>query len=235
VWSTLARVVNYLPESTSYYSPIKRTRRFVSGAALPPALAYLDFIRLFDGALSSKLCSDFGDYANQHFLKVCGREQVQLADLLRVNMATYLPDDLLIKNDRSSMATSLETRAPFLDHWLVEMVSTIPLNLKLKGSTTKYILKQIALDLLPPEIVNRPKHGFGVPLSAWLRKDASAVRETLLSREARQRGLFDIAAVETLINEHVSGRRDHGQRLWSLLSLEWWHRLFIDTPAPRRP
>lgn len=205
------------------------------GAALPPALAYFDFIRLFDAASASSLHADGDDFANRDFITVCGGEQVGLADLLHINMRTYLPDDLLIKTDRSSMAASLETRAPLLDHWLVEMASTIPLNLKLKGSTTKYILKQIARDLLPAEIVSRPKHGFGVPLGAWLRRDASAVRETLLSREARQRGLFKTQAVEALIDDHVSGRRDHGQRLWSLLTLEWWYRLYMDTPTPRRP
>ncbi|MCC6801521.1 MAG: asparagine synthase (glutamine-hydrolyzing) [Anaerolineae bacterium] len=235
VWGALAWLSRTLPESTSYYSPVKRARRFASGAALPPALAYFDFIRLFDNAWASSLYPESNNFANEQFVTVCGGEQVGLADLLHINMRTYLPDDLLIKTDRSSMATSLETRAPLLDHWLVEMVSTIPLNLKLKGSTTKYILKQIARDLLPAEIVNRPKHGFGVPLGAWLRKDASAVRETLLSREARQRGLFHTRAVEALIDEHVSGRRDHGQRLWSLLTLEWWYRLYMDTPTPRRP
>lgn len=235
VWSTLAQVSSRLPESTAYYNPIKRARRFASGAALPPALAYFDFIRLFDDALTTRLYPDAGRYANDHFVAACGGEQVNLAELLHINMRTYLPDDLLIKTDRSSMATSLETRAPLLDHWLVEMVATIPLNLKLKGVTTKYILKQVAGNLLPAEIVHRQKHGFGVPLGAWLRKDASAVRETLLSREARERGLFKQQAVETLIDEHVSGRRDHGQRLWSLLTLEWWHRLYIDPPAPRRP
>jgi len=155
--------------------------------------------------------------------------------LLRLNMRTYLPDDLLIKTDRSSMAVSLETRAPFLDHWLVEMAATIPLNLKLHGSTTKYILKQIAGGLLPEDIIHRPKHGFGVPLGAWLRKDAAQVRETLLSPEALGRGLFERAALERLIADHVSGRHDHGQRLWSLLTLEWWHRLYIDPPVLRRP
>jgi asparagine synthase (glutamine-hydrolysing) len=146
-------------------------------------------------------------------------------------MTTYLPDDLLIKTDRSSMATSLETRAPFLDHWLVEMAATIPDNLKLKGSTTKYILKRVAEGLLPADIIQRPKHGFGVPLGAWLRADVQPIREVLLSPEARGRGLFDTAAVAALIDDHATGKKDHGQRLWSLLTLEWWHRLFIDPAA----
>ncbi|MEO8396023.1 MAG: asparagine synthase (glutamine-hydrolyzing), partial [Chloroflexota bacterium] len=235
MWSALSGVLNRLPEGTGYYNVTKRARRFARGAALPPALAYFDFIRLFNPALTAELAPRLDDVASKHFLEVSGGEQITLEDLLRVNMSTYLPDDLLIKTDRSSMAASLETRAPFLDHWLVEMAATIPLNLKINGSTTKYILKQIAGGLLPDDIIYRPKHGFGVPLGAWLRKDIAQVRETLLSPEAQGRGLFERAAVERLISDHTSGKRDHGQRLWSLLTLEWWHRLYIDPPVPRRP
>jgi asparagine synthase (glutamine-hydrolysing) len=235
VWGLAARAAERLGEGTSYYNPIKRARRFIRGAALPPSLAYFDFIRLFDPALTTDLNPAFDDDAGAHFVAVCGGEQSDLPGLLDVNMRTYLPDDLLIKTDRSSMAASLETRAPMLDHWLVEMTATIPLNLKLKGSTTKYLLKELANDLLPADIVHRPKHGFGVPLGAWLRKDAAQVRETLLSPEAQARGLFRVSAVERLIDDHVSGRRDHGQRLWTLLTLEWWHRLFIDPATIQHP
>lgn len=235
VWGTVARLLGRAGEGTDYYNAVKRARRFAQGAALSPALAYFDFIRLFDSRLMLDMSPDFGDAANVHFTDVCSGAEVDLARLLHVNMSTYLPDDLLIKTDRSSMAVSLETRAPLLDHWLVEFAATVPLNLKLKGSTTKYLLKQIAGGLLPPDIINRPKHGFGVPLGTWLRKDARQVRETLLSPEARGRGIFRMDAVEKLIDDHQIGKRDHGQRLWSLLTLEWWHRLFIDAPTPHRP
>jgi asparagine synthase (glutamine-hydrolysing) len=151
-----------------------------------------------------------------------------VAALLDVNLQTYLPDDLLIKTDRSSMAASLETRAPFLDHVLVEAAARVPLNLKLNGMTSKWLLKAIAADYLPHDIIHRPKHGFGVPLGAWLRADSAPVRDILLGHEARQRGLFDVTAVARLLDDHTSGKRDHSQRIWALLTLEWWHRLFID-------
>ncbi|HVU10199.1 MAG TPA: asparagine synthase (glutamine-hydrolyzing) [Phototrophicaceae bacterium] len=234
LWGGLSSLLGRLPEGTSYYGLIKRARRLIRAASLQPTLAYFDLIRLFDGEMSADLCPDLDDQASAHFIAACGGENIDLPNLINVNMQTYLPDDLLIKTDRSSMAVSLETRAPFLDHWLVEQAATIPINLKLNGSTTKYILKQIAADFLPDEIIHRRKHGFGVPLGAWLRKDASQVRETLLSPEARGRGLFRLPAVERLIDDHVSGRRDHGQRLWSLLTLEWWHRLYIDPPTLQR-
>jgi len=149
-------------------------------------------------------------------------------------MQTYLPDDLLIKTDRSSMAASLETRAPLLDVRLIELAARIPLNLKLRGRTTKYILKQAARGLLPDAIIDRPKHGFGVPLGAWLKRDQSLVRDILLDRRTRERGLLNAAAVTALLDDHAAGRRDHGQRIWALLTLEMWHRLFID-PAELTP
>lgn len=232
LWRSASRLLDAVPEGTGYYNAVKRARRFVRGASFSRSEAYFDFIRLFDGAWSAQLLPSLqSDLAARHFVTRAGGDAIDLPGLLRLNMTTYLPDDLLVKTDRSSMAVSLETRAPLLDHWLIEMVSTIPVDLKLRGSTTKYILKQASADLLPPEIINRPKHGFGVPLGAWLRKDASLVRDVLLSREARGRGLLHIPAVERLIEEHVGGRRDHGQRLWSLLTLEWWYRLFIDPPT----
>jgi asparagine synthase (glutamine-hydrolysing) len=234
LWGGLSSILGNIPEGTGYYNAVKRARRFVRGASTSSTDAYFSFIRLFDDQWSARLLSGLQrDEAARHFASAVSMDNAALTDLLYANMTNYLPDDLLVKTDRSSMAVSLETRAPLLDHWLIEMVSTIPLNLKLRGSTTKYILKQIGSTLLPSEIVNRPKHGFGVPLGAWLRQDAGIVRETLLSPEARGRGLLQINAVERLIAEHVEGRRDHGQRLWSLLTLEWWYRLFIDPPAIR--
>lgn len=236
LWGTLGNLLDRIPEGTGYYNTIKRTRRFVKGAGRSKALAYFDFIRLFDDTASVRLISSLHrDAAGKHFVERAGSDDLSVPDLLYVNMTTYLPDDLLIKTDRASMAASLETRAPLLDHWLVELAATIPFDLKLRGSTTKYLLKQVAREFLPQEIIERPKHGFGVPLGAWLRKDASIVRDVLLSREARERGLLEMSAVEKLIKEHTSGARDHGQRLWSLLTLEWWHRLFIDPAAIRHP
>lgn len=233
----LLRVVDGMlervPEGTSYANRVQRARRFVRGALLPPTLAYFDWVRLFSADLSHDLLRTNGDSAGKHFVN--GEASAGVAGLLDRNLRTYLPDDLLIKTDRSSMAASLETRAPFLDHLLVECAARVPLNLKLKGMTSKFILKEIARDYLPHSIIDRPKHGFGVPLGAWLRRDASLVRETLLSREARGRGLLDQAAVTRLIDAHIAGKRDHGQRLWALLTLEWWHRLFIDSPCPVAP
>jgi asparagine synthase (glutamine-hydrolysing) len=134
------------------------------------------------------------------------------------------------------MAASLEARAPFLDHRLVEFAARIPSNLKLNGSTTKHILKEAATGLLPDEIIHRPKHGFGVPVGRWFREDLREyARDVLLDPAAQGRGYFRESGLRTLLDEHASGSRNHGQRIWTLLTFEWWFRLFIDPPTPTAP
>lgn len=230
LWAGAAALLGALPEGTGYYNAVKRVRRFVSGAARPEALAYFDWVRLFTPELTHDLigAAHTGDPAGDDFTaRYAGRGAVAA---LEANFRTYLPDDLLVKTDRSSMAVSLETRAPFLDADLITLAANLPFNLKLRGRTGKYILKQAARSLLPDSIIDRPKHGFGVPLGAWLKRDQAVVRDHLLSQRARQRGIVQPTVVERLIADHAAGRRDHGQRLWTLLTLENWFTLFIDPP-----
>ena len=148
--------------------------------------------------------------------------------LLDVDVATYLPDDLLVKVDIASMAWSLECRSPFLDQKVMEFAARLPTSLKLRGRTSKYLLKKVFEKRLPAGITNRPKQGFGVPIGAWMRDELrDFTRELLLGREA-QRGLFEASAVQRLLDEHQSGRFNHAARLWPLLALEIWYRTFID-------
>jgi asparagine synthase (glutamine-hydrolysing) len=142
---------------------------------------------------------------------------------------TYLPNDLLVKVDIATMAVSLEARSPFLDHHVMEFAASLPERLKLRGLTTKYLLKRVLKRLLPSENLNRRKMGFGVPIGHWFRggmKDF--VREHLLSERFASRGLFDGRAVSRLVAEHTEGRRDHSAQLWTLLMLELWFERFID-------
>ncbi|PJF26470.1 MAG: asparagine synthetase B, partial [Phototrophicales bacterium] len=226
VWGLGERALAAFPEGTGYYDPLRRARRFVSGAAQPVGAAYQDWISVFS--------REWIDSALTHHHFHHDPPGDSLSEIVQYNMDTYLPDDLLVKTDRCSMAASLETRAPFLDHRLVELAAQIPMDLKLRGRVTKYVLKQAARGLLPGSIIDRPKHGFGVPIGTWLRRDIAAARDLLLSPEARRRGLLNMTAVERLVSEHADGKRDHGGRLWALLTLEWWHRLFID-PAELTP
>jgi asparagine synthase (glutamine-hydrolysing) len=159
--------------------------------------------------------------------------------LLYADMKTYLVE-LLMKQDQMSMAASIESRVPFLDHKLVEFAVSLPDSWKLSGLTTKRVLREAMKTVLPASILNRPKMGFPVPLGSWLREGwhatASAV---LLDDRSRQRGVVDANGVEALLRDHASGRVNATDRIWSLLNLELWFRTFIDKqgvqslPSPR--
>jgi asparagine synthase (glutamine-hydrolysing) len=146
----------------------------------------------------------------------------------RTDLQTYLVR-LLMKQDRMSMAASIESRVPFLDHELVEHVAALPAGLKLRGLTTKAILREAFKGVVPEEILSRPKMGFPVPLGRWLRGPFwPVVREFVLSPRATSRGLFQPKEVARLAEEHRTGAADHSERLWLLLNLEIWHRVFIE-------
>jgi len=145
-----------------------------------------------------------------------------------VDSKLWLPDYLLLRGDKLTMANSLEARVPLLDHKLVEFAARLPASMKLRGSQRKYLLKQVARRLLPTEIIDRKKQGFPIPIERWLRKEAKPMMQDLLSTETiARRGLFDSSFVERLIREHVSGYADHSTELWGLMSLEMWTRKFI--------
>jgi asparagine synthase (glutamine-hydrolysing) len=148
--------------------------------------------------------------------------------LLYADIKTYLVE-LLMKQDQMSMATSIESRVPFLDHKLVEFVARLPDSSKLSGLTTKRVLRDAMRGILPASILNRPKMGFPVPFGAWTRGVWNDVAyDVLLDRRSRQRGIIDPAAVERLLASHAAGTTDGGDRIWSLMNLELWYRTFID-------
>ena len=152
-----------------------------------------------------------------------------LDSLLYVDINSYLPEDLLVKMDIATMANSLEARVPFLDHKFMEFVASIPSHLKLRGSKTKFILKAAFKDFLPDSIFNRKKMGFGVPVSRWFRNELKDyVYEILLEPRTLSRGYFKREGVERLLNDHIELRYDHSSKIWALLFLEMWFRVFID-------
>ena len=153
--------------------------------------------------------------------------------MLYVDTKLWLPDDLLARGDKMSMATSLEARVPLLDHHVVEFAAGLPAALKVKGLQRKYLLKRAVRDLLPEPILTRAKKGFPVPISEWLRGDARAFCHDLLApATVRRRGLLDAGAVARMLGEHDSGAADHGSALWALISLELWHRAYVDGAQP---
>ena len=132
---------------------------------------------------------------------------------------------MLVKVDRMSMANSLEVRVPFLDHVLAEFVSTIPIEQRFPQWRLKGLLRDTMEDLLPPEILNQPKHGFTIPLAAWFRDDLTGfAADVLLSQEARQSGFLDGAAIEKLLFNHQQGAHNLGTEIWSLLLFELWRQ-----------
>ena len=152
-----------------------------------------------------------------------------LEKLLYLDMMTYLPEDLLVKVDIATMAHSLEARVPFLDHQFIEEVTRVPSGLKLRGFTTKYILKRAFADFLPDTILKRRKMGFGVPLSRWFRKELKEYAYgILLDDRAVDRGYFKREGIERLLNDHISLRYDNSAKIWALLFLEVWFKIFMD-------
>jgi len=148
--------------------------------------------------------------------------------LLYADIKTYLVE-LLMKQDQMSMAASIESRVPFLDHKLVEFAARLPDRWKLSGWTTKRVLREAMKGLLPASIMNRPKMGFPVPFATWSRDGwNTVVRDVLLDRPSRERGIIEPLAVERLLADHAAGSTDGGDRLWSLFNLELWYRTFID-------
>jgi asparagine synthase (glutamine-hydrolysing) len=152
------------------------------------------------------------------------------------DLNNYLPDDILTKVDRMTMAHSVEARPPLLDHRLVEFAATVPARLRLRDGTTKYLFKQAMRGVLPDRIIDRPKQGFAVPLAKWLRQDLAVfARDILLSGRAAQRGIFNVKQVERLLQLNQQGRNLDLQ-LWTMLSFEMWCRRFLDqrVAAPAR-
>ncbi len=143
--------------------------------------------------------------------------------LLYLSQKLYLQDDILVKTDRASMQNSLEVRAPFLDHRLVEYVASLPDPFKLRTLKTKYILKKLALKYLPAEIINRPKKGFGIPITQWLQEDLKEPMLDLLSKDRLNRqGIFEYQGVKKLIEDHLNNKANNRKPLWTLLSLQLW-------------
>jgi asparagine synthase (glutamine-hydrolysing) len=156
-----------------------------------------------------------------------------LERLSYVDLQTYLVE-LLMKQDQMSMAASIESRVPFLDHHLVEHVATIPACFKVSRGRTKLVLRKALEGLVPPEILTRRKMGFPVPISNWLRTAFSPiVDEFVLSERTARRGLLSANVLRRLVERHRRGVEDHGDRLWLLVNLEIWHRMFIDGESAR--
>jgi asparagine synthase (glutamine-hydrolysing) len=228
------------------YAMFGANRRLASRLAILPEIiqgdwqtAYSKMVSLFDEAEKLDLYSrDFAKRdlppSHGHVLKLCSEARADNAVdvMLSVDVNSYLPDDLLVKVDRASMAVALEARSPMLDHEFMEFVAILPAPFKMTLCARKAILKKALRDLLPAMILQRSKMGFGVPLDLWMRgRWNDLLHDVLLNSKAVQRGYFNVGRLRQLIDEHVARKQNHQNQLWALLMLEMWHRTFID----RRP
>jgi len=235
--SVVRQAIELMPSSETKRSRIRDVKRFVHSASLPKVERYLNWVSIFDSQAKQDLFTE--DFARQTqrdsaartldpwFARANGSGVVDAA--LLADIMTYLPNDLLVKVDIATMANSLEARSPFLDHHVIEFAASLPEKYKLRGFTTKYLLKQMLRKLLPAENLDRRKMGFGVPIGHWFRgKLQPFLRETLLAESSLKRGLFKPEGVKRLVELHTRGERDYSQQLWTLLMLELWFQRFID-------
>ncbi len=235
--SLVEPAVGLIPTSEGRRSRVRDAKRFLRAASLPKVDRYLRWVSVFDRDAKADLYSDSfrnetanvraADLLDPWFAKANGAGIVDAA--LLADIMTYLPNDLLVKVDIATMAVSLEARSPFLDHHVIEFAASLPERLKLRGLTTKYLLKRVLKKLLPAENLQRRKMGFGVPIGHWFRGELQPfLRETVLSEKALKRGLFRPQAVKQLVERHTRSERDYSHQLWTLLMLELWFQRFID-------
>ncbi len=235
--NVIEQAVGLLPSSELKRSRVRSLKRFLRAASLPPVERYLRWVSVLDARAKTELYTD--DFLRETadddparwlapwFARANGAGVVDAA--LLADTMTYLPNDLLVKVDIASMAVSLEARSPFLDHHVIEFAASLPEGLKLRGLTTKYLLKKTLGRLLPSENLKRAKMGFGVPVGHWFRGEMQGfLRENLLSEKSSRRGYLKPEAVRRMVEEHTAGRRDHTHQLWTLLMLELWFQRFVD-------
>ena len=234
VLNTLLRL---LPSAPHERHLLARARRFARFMHLPLVARAARWNSLFQDDLADILRLEAPGDPLAHLQDVlrAGAGTSPLSRLLAVNFESYLPDDLLVKTDRCTMANSLEARAPLLDTALIEYAASLPDAFKLQGSRTKAILRDAFADLVPPSIDRRPKTGFGVPLDRWFRGELrDYVRDTLLAPGAASRGYLHQEGVRQLVEDHLAGRVNAGHRLWALVSFERWLTMLPGWTAPRR-
>ena len=221
-----------LPHNASFRSLSRRATRFFEAAALPAEERTLRWIGYFGDRLDELLRPELRDLLSRAEITRSFREPLErsadlspLARALALNFETYLPDDLLVKADRCSMAHGLELRAPFLDRELMEYAAALPDRLKVRGRSLKHVLKEAFHDLLPAEIRSRGKMGFGVPLPVWFRTHwRPLVEDFLLADDARIRDWIEPGPVRSIAEAHFRHEADYGHQLWALLTLEKWLR-----------
>jgi asparagine synthase (glutamine-hydrolysing) len=220
-----------------------RGKNFLRHVAKDANGRYLDSIAMFQAderaslyapGVRSALAGNAEGVLARHFDRFAGLPHD--SRMMRFDFETYLPEDVLVKVDRMSMAHSIETRVPILDNHVIDFAATLPARLKIRDGRRKHILKETLRPMLPPGILDRRKQGFGIPLGTWFRGGLTGLfSDVLEAPRTKQRGYFEAAFVSRLLKEHLAGERDHTLRLWQLLVFELWHRQYLDRAAAGAP
>ena len=231
--SLAGAAVGRLPVDHGNLSLDFRLKQFLRGASSPLALAHQRWLGSFSGGEIARLLVDPPsgfDVEAEHLARAetLARGLDPLTRSLALYQDTYLPDDILTKVDRASMACGLEVRAPFLDAALVDMMEGLPPSYKYGKGQTKRLLKRAASGRLPASILSRPKKGFGIPVAHWLRGELSPLLDRMLDADRlKHQGLFRPEEVARRVAEHRSGTRDHRKPLWTLLMFQLWHETWL--------
>ncbi|MDR0466667.1 MAG: asparagine synthase (glutamine-hydrolyzing) [Deltaproteobacteria bacterium] len=227
-------LARFLPQSDSYINPRLAVQTFLAGTRVPPWLTVQSWLTAIGPDLQQtlwrrpdpSLLNNEAIFASTRDIHEQCPDPDPLVRLFLLYARQSLPDDDLFKVDRGAMMHSLEARAPFLDRDLADFASRLPVSYKLRFFTRKYLLKKACARLLPPEILKRNKRGFVIPVAGWLRGALKPLLLELLGPDfLKEQGLFNPKGAGALVEEHLSGRRDHRVALWTLLTLQlWWRR-----------
>ena len=225
--------------------PYKLRKLKMAGRVLsePAPQRWMSWFGVFNGQLKNDLLSEktkaaIDNDASRAFQRWLERNQQpdDLSSMLYLDTKIWLPDNLLMKGDKMTMAAALESRIPLLDHKLIEYAASIPSHMKMKPFQAKYLLKRAYADFLPKPILTRKKMGFNVPNGVWFREgQRHIITQLLLSERARSRGFLNNECVATILRDHLEGRTQYTNQLFILASLELWFRVFIDTPELTYP
>ena len=234
--SLLPKVMSLIPPSSQKKGAVNKLKRFVEGAALPDSLKHFRWnVYLTEDSKRSLYTRDLRDTLNgtdtySRFVAHLDRfgDSDSLWRQQYADIKTFLVDDILVKVDRMSMAHSLEARTPFLDHRVVEFAASLPKEMRMRGSTQKYLLKKAVESRLPEGITTRSKEGFSIPMKNWLRDELRPMMEEVLSpQRIREEGLFDSARIESLKSQHVSGSANNAHQLWPLMMFQIWRDKYL--------
>jgi asparagine synthase (glutamine-hydrolysing) len=236
----LKKIIDRVPESFGYKSLaqkltwVNKMSFFDGGERYAQSMSFLRFTQEAKDQLFTETARAQIDDVDSIAKILTHFESENVDDLvdrmLYTDLMTRMPDHLLVIADRMTMAHSLESRSPLIDYKVVEYAASIPAELKLKGKNLKYILKKVAARYLPHELIYRKKQGFGFPLGIWMRTQLRSFLKSLFDQSRFiELGIFDQAYMQRLLEEHISGKTDHNFRLWILINLEIWYRLYFES------